>query len=123
LYGNGSQTRAFCYVDDLVDGLMRLMNSSPEISGPMNLGNPHEITVRELAERVTGLINSKSKIVHRPLPEDDPMQRCPDISYAKRTLGWEPKVPLEDGLRRTIAYFEELLRQAPGIGQTGTAAA
>jgi UDP-glucuronate decarboxylase len=111
LYGDGSQTRAFCYVDDLVDGLIRMMASRPEITGPINIGNPHEIPVRELAERVIGLINSKSKIIHRPLPQDDPMQRCPDIAYARRELGWEPKVPLEDGLRRTIAYFDQLLSQ------------
>jgi UDP-glucuronate decarboxylase len=111
LYGDGSQTRAFCYVDDLVDGLIRLMASGPEITGPMNVGSPHEISVRELAERVVSMVNSKSKIVHRPLPQDDPIQRCPDISYARRTLGWEPKVPLEEGLRRTIAYFDRILGQ------------
>jgi UDP-glucuronate decarboxylase len=109
LYGDGSQTRAFCYVDDLVDGLIRLMGTDPNFTGPINIGNPHEIPVRELAERVIGLTNSRSKIIHRPLPEDDPMQRCPDITLAKKELQWEPKVPLEDGLRRTIAYFDELL--------------
>jgi UDP-glucuronate decarboxylase len=111
LHGDGMQTRAFCYVDDLVDGLIRLMGTGPDVTGPVNIGNPHEIPVRELAERVIGLTNSKSKIVHRPLPQDDPMQRCPDISMAKRELGWDPKVPLEDGLRATIAYFDELLGQ------------
>jgi UDP-glucuronate decarboxylase len=111
LYGDGMQTRAFCYVEDLVDGLIRLMATGPDITGPINIGNPHEIPVRELAERVIALTNSKSKIVHRPLPQDDPLQRCPDITVAKRDLGWEPKVPLEDGLRRTIAYFDELLTQ------------
>ncbi|WP_428488149.1 UDP-glucuronic acid decarboxylase family protein [Rhodopila sp.] len=109
LYGDGMQTRAFCYVDDLVDGLIRLMNSSPGITGPINIGNPHEIPVRELAERIIKLVNAKSKVVHQPLPQDDPMQRCPDITYARQVLGWEPKVPLEDGLRRTIAYFDKLL--------------
>jgi UDP-glucuronate decarboxylase len=109
LYGDGSQTRAFCYVDDLVDGLIRLMGTDPNFTGPINIGNPHEIPVRELAERVIGLTNSRSKTIHRPLPEDDPMQRCPDITLAKKELQWEPKVPLEDGLRRTIAYFDELL--------------
>ena len=111
LYGDGMQTRAFCYVDDLVDGLIRLMGTTPEITGPINIGNPHEIPVRELAERVMALTNSKSNIVHRPLPQDDPMQRCPDITVAKRDLGWEPRVPLEEGLVRTIAYFDQLLRQ------------
>jgi UDP-glucuronate decarboxylase len=109
LYGDGSQTRAFCYVDDLVDGLIRLMGTDPNFTGPINIGNPHEIPVRELAERVIGLTNSRSKIIHRPLPEDDPMQRCPDITLAKRELDWEPKVTLEDGLQRTIAYFDKLL--------------
>ena len=111
LYGDGMQTRAFCYVEDLVDGLIRLMATGSDITGPINIGNPHEIPVRELAERVIVLVNSKSKIVHRPLPQDDPLQRCPDITVAKRDLGWEPKVPLEDGLRRTIAYFDELISQ------------
>src|ERR1700761_515131 len=111
LYGDGAQTRAFCYVDDLVDGLIRLMATGADFTGPINIGNPHEIPVRELAERVIDLTNSSSKIVHRPLPQDDPMQRCPDITLAKRELGWDPKVPLEDGLRATIAYFDELLGQ------------
>jgi UDP-glucuronate decarboxylase len=111
LYGDGMQTRAFCYVDDLVDGLIRLMGTGSGTTGPINLGNPHEISVRELAERVVALINSKSKIVHRLLPQDDPMQRCPDITVAKTELGWEPKVPLEEGLRRTIAYFDQLMSQ------------
>jgi UDP-glucuronate decarboxylase len=109
LYGDGGQTRAFCYVDDLVDGLIRLMGTGADFTGPINIGNPHEIPVRELAERVIALTNSKSKIVHRPLPQDDPMQRCPDITLAKKVLGWQPKIPLDEGLRRTIAYFDELL--------------
>ena len=109
LYGDGSQTRAFCYVEDLVDGLIRLMGSDPALTGPINIGNPHEIPVRELAERVISLTNSRSKIVLRPLPQDDPMQRCPDITLAKQELGWEPKVPLNDGLTRTIEYFQTLL--------------
>jgi UDP-glucuronate decarboxylase len=111
LYGDGSQTRAFCYVDDLVDGLIRLMGTGTDFTGPINIGNPHEIQVRELAEQVIALTNSRSKIVHRPLPQDDPMQRCPDIALAEKVLGWEPKVPLEEGLRRTIAYFDALLAQ------------
>ena len=114
LYGDGSQTRAFCYVEDLVDGLIRLMASNPDFTGPINIGNPHEIPVRELAERIVALTNSRSKIVRRPLPQDDPMQRCPDITLAKRVLGWEPKVPLEEGLRRTIAYFDTLLSAPSG---------
>jgi UDP-glucuronate decarboxylase len=111
LYGDGSQTRAFCYVDDLVDGLIRLMGTDPDFTGPINIGNPHEIPVRELAERVITLTNSASRIVHRPLPQDDPMQRCPDITLAKQVLGWEPEVPLDAGLRRTIDYFDRLLTQ------------
>jgi UDP-glucuronate decarboxylase len=114
LYGDGGQTRAFCYVDDLVDGLIRLMGTAADFTGPINIGNPHEIPVRELAERVIALTRSSSKIVHRPLPQDDPMQRCPDIALAKQVLGWEPKVPLEEGLRRTIAYFDELLSAREG---------
>ncbi|HEX4366090.1 MAG TPA: UDP-glucuronic acid decarboxylase family protein [Rhodopila sp.] len=111
LYGDGAQTRAFCYVDDLVDGLIRLMGTGADFIGPINIGNPHEIPVRELAARVIALTNSASKIVHRPLPQDDPMQRCPDITLAKRVLGWEPNVPLDEGLRRTITYFDTLLTQ------------
>nr|WP_294555578.1 UDP-glucuronic acid decarboxylase family protein [uncultured Rhodopila sp.] len=112
LYGDGMQTRAFCYVEDLVDGLIRLMATGPEVTGPMNIGNPHEIPVRELAERVIDLVNAKSRIVHKPLPQDDPLQRCPDIAMAKRELGWAPAVPLEEGLRRTVAYFEALLSRS-----------
>jgi UDP-glucuronate decarboxylase len=112
IYGDGSQTRAFCFVDDLIEGMIRVMDTGDEVLGPVNLGNPHEIPVRELAERVVGLINSRSRIVTRPLPEDDPLQRCPDISLAKRLIGWQPKVSLEDGLRRTIAYFDRLLSGA-----------
>jgi len=109
LYGDGSQTRAFCYVDDLIDGMMRLMASGDDVTGPINIGNPHEIPVRELAERVIRLTGSRSQIVLRPLPEDDPTQRCPDITRARTQLGWEPRVPLEDGLTRTIGYFRGLL--------------
>jgi UDP-glucuronate decarboxylase len=114
LYGDGGQTRAFCYVDDMVDGLVRLMESAPGVTGPINIGNPHEITVHELADRIVSLSNSRSKIVHRPLPMDDPLQRCPDISFARQELEWEPKMSLDDGLRRTIAYFDTLLRQVSG---------
>lgn len=106
IYGDGSQTRSFCYVDDLIEGIVRFMNQT-ECVGPMNLGNPVEFTILELAQKVIELTGSKSRIVHRPLPEDDPKQRQPDISLARRVLGWEPKVPLEEGLRRTIPYFRE----------------
>ena len=109
LYGDGGQTRAFCFVDDLVEGFVRLMRTPDEVTGPINLGNPHEIPVRELATRILDLTGSRSRLVHRPLPADDPMQRCPDITQARTVLGWQPSVALEDGLRRTIAYFEALL--------------
>ncbi|MGE5384571.1 MAG: UDP-glucuronic acid decarboxylase family protein [Betaproteobacteria bacterium] len=103
VYGNGEQTRSFCYVDDTVEGLLRMMDASVE--GPINIGNPCEHTVLELAEKVLRLTGSRSKLVRRPLPEDDPRRRCPDISSARTQLGWEPKVSLEDGLRATIDYF------------------
>ncbi len=109
LYGDGGQTRAFCYVDDLIEGLLRLMASPPEVVGPINLGNPHEITVRALAERIVALTGSRSRLVHRPLPADDPLQRCPDIARAEAVLDWRPRVALDDGLGRTVAYFEALL--------------
>jgi UDP-glucuronate decarboxylase len=109
LYGDGMQTRAFCYVDDLIDGFIRMMRTDDDVTGPINIGNPHEIPVRELAERVIRLTGSRSQIVHRPLPQDDPLQRCPDISRARQMLGWEPRVALDDGLSRTIAYFHSLL--------------
>ena len=109
VYGDGKQTRAFCYVDDLVEGFLRLMATADEITGPINLGNPVETPVITLAEKIIELIGSKSKIESRPLPVDDPVQRCPDISRARNLLGWEPRVPLATGLERTIAYFERLL--------------
>jgi UDP-glucuronate decarboxylase len=109
IYGEGRQTRAFCYVDDLVDGLVRLMAAPDSMTGPVNLGNPHEMTIRELAEAIIRLTGSRSKLVFKPLPQDDPIQRCPDIALAKKTLAWEPKVPLEDGLKRTIEYFRKAL--------------
>jgi UDP-glucuronate decarboxylase len=111
LYGDGSQTRAFCYVEDLVEGLTRLMATDDAVTGPINLGNPHEITVRELAERVVRLTSAGSGLVHRPLPADDPTQRCPDIGLARRVLGWEPTVMLEDGLTRTVDYFRLMVRE------------
>jgi UDP-glucuronate decarboxylase len=109
LYGDGSQTRAFCYVDDLVDGFVRLIATGDDITGPINLGNPHEIPVSELADRIIGLTKSQSRIVYRELPKDDPMQRCPDITLARKTLSWEPRVGLNEGLTRTIAYFDRML--------------
>jgi UDP-glucuronate decarboxylase len=109
IYGDGSQTRAFCYVDDLIDGFLKLMAAPDDVTGPINLGNPVEITVRELADRIIRMIGSKSKIESRPLPVDDPVQRCPDISRARNLLGWEPKVPVEAGLEKTINYFDRLL--------------
>jgi UDP-glucuronate decarboxylase len=110
LYGTGSQTRAFCYVDDLVEGFIRLMETGDDVTGPINLGNPHEITVRALAEHIISLTKSGSRIEFAPLPQDDPTQRCPDIALARRTLSWEPKVALEDGLKKTIGYFETVVR-------------
>ena len=115
VYGDGDQTRSFCYVDDLVDGLIRLMESEDDIVGPINLGNPREFTIRQLAEVVIDLTGSGSKIIHRPLPQDDPKQRQPDISKAQELLGWQPVLPLAEGLTRTIAYFEELLTREPAL--------
>jgi UDP-glucuronate decarboxylase len=109
IYGDGSQTRAFCYVDDLIEGFVRLMATPDDVTGPINLGNPVETTVGELAERIVAMTNSPSAITYRPLPTDDPVQRCPDIGRARAKLGWEPKVPLEIGLGRTIEYFDRLL--------------
>jgi len=105
LYGSGDQTRSFCYVDDLIDGLIRLMESPPEVTGPINLGNPTEFSMRQLAEQVLAMTGSKSQLEFRPLPPDDPRQRCPDIGLARRTLGWAPRVPLAEGLKPTIDYF------------------
>jgi nucleoside-diphosphate-sugar epimerase len=109
VYGDGSQTRSFCYVDDLIEGIVRLFERGG--ADPTNIGNPHEFTVRQLAERVLALTGSKSKIVARPLPVDDPQVRQPDITRARETLGWEPKVALDEGLRRTIAYFREVVKR------------
>ena len=105
VYGDGSQTRSFCYVDDLLEGMIRMMNTPQEFIGPVNVGNPNEFTILELAQEVIALTNSKSKIIYQPLPSDDPLQRKPDISLAQKELGWEPKVQLKEGLERTIAYF------------------
>jgi UDP-glucuronate decarboxylase len=110
IYGNGNQTRAFCFVDDMVDALMRLMNSEDDFVGPVNLGNPSEISVLDLAQRVLTLTGSHSEIVYRPLPSDDPLQRRPDISLAGSKLGWKPSTDLDHGLRQTIAYFRGTMR-------------
>ncbi len=109
IYGDGKQTRSFCYVDDLIEGCVRLMNSPAELTGPVNLGNPVEFTIRTLADTVVGITGSASKLSFKPLPEDDPRQRQPDISLARERLGWEPTCALREGLARTIAYFDELL--------------
>ena len=109
IYGDGQQTRSFCYVDDLIEGFIRLMNSPDDVTGPINLGNPVEFTIKELAENVLELVDSPSKITFHQLPHDDPRQRKPDISQAKAVLDWEPKVPLRDGLKPTIAYFKALV--------------
>ncbi|MGB5746398.1 MAG: UDP-glucuronic acid decarboxylase family protein [Desulfobacterales bacterium] len=106
VFGDGSQTRSFCFVDDLVEGMIRMMNVAEDFTGPVNIGNPNEFTILELAEKVIALTGSKSKIIFRPLPEDDPMQRQPDITLARDRLGWEPQTQLEEGLNRTIDYFK-----------------
>jgi UDP-glucuronate decarboxylase len=122
IYGNGTQTRSFCYRDDLIEGCLRLMDSDDEVTGPMNLGNPHECTIRELADLVVDMTGSKSRIVSLPLPQDDPTQRCPDITLARQMLGWEPKVALQTGLKRTIDYFDALLNAGAGAGEVRHAA-
>ena len=111
LYGDGSQTRSFCYVDDLIDGMVRMMETPQGFYGPLNLGNPVEFTIRELADKVLALTGSKSRIERKPLPQDDPRQRQPDIGQATSKLGWQPKVGLEDGLKETVRYFRGLLAQ------------
>jgi UDP-glucuronate decarboxylase len=109
IYGDGSQTRSFCYVDDLIDGMILLMDSRPDLTGPVNIGNPGEFTIRELAEKVLALVGGPSRLEFRPLPQDDPRQRQPDIALARQELGWSPRVPLDDGLRETVAYFRSIL--------------
>jgi UDP-glucuronate decarboxylase len=111
VYGEGSQTRSFCYVDDLIDGLIRLMSTEDAVTGPINIGNPTEFSIRELASLIIEMTGSRSRIVHRPLPENDPRQRRPDISRAQELLSWAPTTPLKEGLIRTIAFFEQLLTQ------------
>jgi len=112
LYGDGTQTRSFCYVDDMIAGFLKMMSAPEGVTGPINLGNPLEFTMLELAETVLRLTGSRSKIVHLPLPPDDPRQRQPDISLAQGTLDWQPKVELEDGLKETVSYFKQLLKQS-----------
>jgi UDP-glucuronate decarboxylase len=109
IYGNGQQTRSFCYVDDLIDAMVGMMHSPNDLTGPINIGNPNEVTMLELAERILALTNSTAKLTFKPLPADDPRQRQPDISLAKKHLGWQPKVALEDGLKMTIDYFRRTL--------------
>jgi UDP-glucuronate decarboxylase len=112
IYGDGSQSRSFCYVDELIDAFVRLMDTSDDITGPVNMGNPNEFTIKELAGKVIDLTGSKSNLIYEPLPTDDPTQRQPDITLAKEKLGWEPKIELEEGLKNTIAYFELLLKKS-----------
>jgi UDP-glucuronate decarboxylase len=114
IYGSGQQTRAFCYVDDLIDGAIGLMKTEVDVTGPLNIGNPAEFTMIELAQMIIRLTNSSSRIEYLPLPQDDPKQRRPDIALARSTLGWEPTIALEDGLKKTIAYFDGVLRAGPG---------
>jgi len=114
IYGDGNQTRSFCYVDDLIEGFIRVMATDNDFTGPVNLGNPREFTIGELAEKVLALTGSRSEIIYHPLPVDDPKQRQPDISRAQSKLDWTPKVQLEEGLNKTIAYFDKLLTAAPG---------
>jgi UDP-glucuronate decarboxylase len=109
IYGEGKQTRSFCYIDDLIAGVVKLMDATDDVTGPMNLGNPGEFSIAQLAQLVVEMTGAKSKIEYRPLPEDDPMQRCPDISFARRALGWEPTIALAQGLEKTIAYFRTII--------------
>ncbi len=111
IYGDGAQTRSFCYVDDLIEAFLLLMNTADQVTGPMNLGNPGEFTIKELAENIIDLTGSNSKLIYKPLPSDDPRQRKPDITLARETLGWEPQIRLREGLVRTIAYFDQALGQ------------
>jgi UDP-glucuronate decarboxylase len=110
IFGDGSQSRSFCYVDEIIDALIQLMNSSDDFTGPVNIGNPIEFTIKELAEKIIDLVNSKSEITYKDLPSDDPIQRQPDISLAKDKLGWSPAIQLEEGLNKTIPYFADLLK-------------
>ena len=109
IYGDGTQTRSFCYIDDLIDGILNVMKTEKGFWGPVNLGNPQSVTILELAERIVTLTSSASKVIYKPLPQDDPKQRCPDITLAKKKMGWQPRVSLEEGLRQTIDYFKKLI--------------
>ena len=111
IFGDGSQTRSFCYVDDLIRGFLALMDTGPDVTGPINIGNPNEFTIRQLAEQVLAKVGGKSKLIEMPLPQDDPLQRKPDITKAREQLGWEPSVELDEGLDRTIAYFRKVVAQ------------
>jgi UDP-glucuronate decarboxylase len=111
IYGEGTQARSFCYVDDLIEAIVRMMETPSGVTGPINIGNPHEFTIREVAELIIKLTGTKSKLRFEPLPSDDPRQRQPDISQAKLTLKWEPKTQLREGLTKTVAYFENILRK------------
>jgi UDP-glucuronate decarboxylase len=111
IYGDGNQSRSFCYVDDMIDGMVMLMDSPDEFTGPVNMGNPGEFTIRQLAEKVIDMTGSRSELAFHPLPSDDPRQRCPDISLARQVLGWEPSIQLEEGLVNTIKYFDEFLKE------------
>ncbi len=122
IYGNGEQTRSFCYVSDMIEGFIRMMNSPAELTGPVNLGNPGEFTMKELAQTVLEMTGSKSKLVHLPLPQDDPKQRQPDISQARQELNWQPTVQLRDGLRHTIGYFDRLLSDGRPVAVNGATA-
>ena len=120
IYGDGMQTRSFCYVDDLIAGCLRLMDhTDDDFTGPVNIGNPNEMPVKALAEKIVKAVGGKSKLVFRPLPVDDPMQRCPDIKLAREKLAWEPKVEIDEGLARTIAYFDETLKKNTNVGKVG----
>ncbi len=119
VYGDGSQTRSFCYVEDLVDGFLRLMDAPDEFTGPVNLGNPGEFTIKELAEKVVAMTGSASEIVYKPLPKDDPERRRPDISLATERLGWEPRVKLDEGLGKTVAFFQQLIKKFGPAGILG----
>jgi UDP-glucuronate decarboxylase len=110
IYGDGSQTRSFCYVSEMVDGMIKFMETGDQLTGPINMGNPSEFTIRELAEIILKMTGSQSKLIYKPLPADDPLQRQPDISLAKNELGWEPHISLEEGLEPTIRYFRNLIK-------------
>lgn len=116
IYGDGRQTRSFCYVDDLIEGILRLMGSADDLTGPMNLGNPNEFSILQLAEEILRITGSKSQIIRKPLPSDDPTQRQPDISFAKQAFDWQPRVQLEEGLKRTISYFDKVLSETAQKG-------